>query len=134
MELAAVLPAQLGNVERPQITQRSGNAEAGVVHIESGDLGQQKAQQGPLLGVSLRLSAVGGLAEIEGDVAIAEGQLAKHRLELVKGAPEVEMHPGFAELYGKTPRIRGDGELLQFEGRAGLCPVQPHLLHADLEL
>ena len=134
MAFAAVLPAQLGNIEGPQITNGGGDTKTGVMYIKGGELGQQKAQQGTLLCVALGLAAIGWLAEIEGNIPITEDQFAKHRLELIKGAPEVEMHPGFAELYGKTPRIRGDGKLLQFEGRAGLCPVQSHLTYADLEL
>ena len=47
--LAAVLPAQLGDVEGPHLPQRRGEAEAGVMNIEGGELGQQKAQQGLLL-------------------------------------------------------------------------------------
>jgi hypothetical protein len=49
MALAAVLPAQLGDVEGAHLPQRRGEAQASVVNIEGGELGQQEAQQGLLL-------------------------------------------------------------------------------------
>lgn len=79
MALATVLPAQLGDVEGAQITEGGGDAEAGIVHIEGGELGQQKAQQGALLGIAGG-ALVSRLAQVDGDIAIAQDQLAKHRL------------------------------------------------------
>ncbi len=133
MALATILPAQMGDIECPHIAERRGDAEAGIVHIEGGELGQQKAQQGTLLGIAGG-AVVSRLAEVESDIAIAQDQLAKDRLELVEGAPEVEMNPGLAELDGIAPGVGGDGELLQLKGRAGLCPAQPNLINADLDL
>ncbi len=79
MALATVLPAQLGNIECSHVAQCGGDIEPGVVDVKGGELGQQKAQQGALLGIAGR-AVVSRLAQVEGDIAIAEDQLAKHRL------------------------------------------------------
>ncbi|MNH01200.1 hypothetical protein D3C79_604120 [compost metagenome] len=132
--LAAVLPAQLGDVEGTHLTQRRGHAQAAVMNVEGGELGQQEAQQGPLLIRALLAGRGGRLRQIQRHVAVAQQQLAEHRLPVVEGAPEVEVGPHLAKAQGEAPRIGGDGEPLQLESRAALGPAQPDMLDAHLQL
>ncbi len=105
MAFAAVLPAQLGDVEGAHLPQRRGEAEAGVVNIEGGELGQQKAQQGLLLVAAVAGFRLRGLAQIQRDVAIAQDQLTKYRLEFVEGAPEVEVAHTLPSRRAKRPEF-----------------------------
>lgn len=104
------------------------------MNVEGGELGQQEAQQGLLLVRALPADGGGGLGHVQRDVAVAQDQLAKHRSEFVEGAPEVEVGPHLAKAQGETPRIGGDGQSFQPDGRAAGSPLQPDVIHAHLEL